>query len=119
MSRSGNENEQNSYIMKRFLLFVFAIVAFAACEQAPIEEQSAIRYEAPDTITVGFEGDDTRIQLNEAQKTVWTKGDQVSVFYKSYDNLKFEFEGKIANVKMSLCEFGFRNINGTKMPTRI
>ena len=80
--------------MKRFLLFVFAIVAFAACEQAPIEEQSAIRYEAPDTITVGFEGDDTRIQLNEAQKTVWNSGDEVSVFYHSNGNQKWQYKGE-------------------------
>ena len=66
--------------MKKLLFFVLAAFAFAACEQAPIEEQSAIRHDAPESITVSFEGDDTRIQLNEAQKTVWTKGDQVSVF---------------------------------------
>ena len=73
---------------------MFAVVAFAACEQAPIEEQSAIRPDAPDTITVGFEGDETRIQLNEAQKTVWTKGDLVSVFYKSDANQKYEYRGE-------------------------
>ena len=80
--------------MKKLLLFVFAAFAFAACEQAPIEEQSAIRDDAPETITVGFEGDDTRIQLNEAQKTVWTKGDLVSVFYKSDANQKYEYRGE-------------------------
>ena len=73
---------------------MFAVVAFAACEQAPIEEQSAIRQEAPDTITVGFEGNDTRIQLNEAQKTVWNSGDEVSVFYKSDANQKYEYRGE-------------------------
>ena len=80
--------------MKKLLLFMFAVVAFAACEQAPVEEQSVIRQEAPDTITVGFEGDETRIQLNEAQKTVWTKGDLVSVFYKSDANQKYEYRGE-------------------------
>ena len=80
--------------MKKLLLFLFSAFAFAACEQAPIEEQSAIRYEAPDTITVGFEGDDTRIQLNEAQKTVWTEGDHVSVFYRSTVNEEWQFMGE-------------------------
>ncbi len=80
--------------MKKLLLFVFAAVAFAACEQAPIEEQSAIRQDAPDTITVGFEGDDTRIQLNEAQKTVWNSGDEVSVFYRSNGNQKWQYKGE-------------------------
>ena len=73
---------------------MLAVVAFAACEQAPIEEQSVIRQEASETITVGFEGDDTRIQLNEAQKTVWTKDDIVSVFYKSNANQKWEYRGE-------------------------
>ena len=80
--------------MKKLLLFVFAIVAFAACEQAPIEEQSAIRTDAPETIRVGFEDDETRIQLNEAQKTVWTKGDLVSVFYRSNANQQWKFDGE-------------------------
>ena len=92
--------------MKRLIFFVLAAFAFAACEQAPIEEQSAVRQDAPETITVGFEGDDTRIQLNEAQKTVWTKGDQVSVFYKSYDNLKFEFEGNTGDRNGTLKRVG-------------
>lgn len=80
--------------MKKFLLFIFAAFTFAACEQAPIEEQSAIRHEVPETITVGFEGDDTRIQLNEAQKTVWTKGDLVSVFYRSNANQQWKYDGE-------------------------
>ena len=89
--------------MKKLLLFMLAIVAFAACEQAPIEEQSAVRQDAPETITVGFEGDDTRIQLNEAQKTVWTKGDLVSVFYRSNANQQWKYDGetgaRTANLK--------------------
>ena len=100
--------------MKKLLLFMFAIVAFAACEQAPIEEQSAIRPDVPDTITVGFEGDETRIQLNASQKTVWTKGDQVSVFYKSYDNLKFEFEGNTGDRNGTLKRVGGQH-NGQTM----
>ena len=80
--------------MKKFLLFMFAAFTFAACEQAPIEEQSAIRHEVPETITVGFEGDDTRIQLNEAQKTVWTKDDLVSVFYRSNANQQWKYDGE-------------------------
>ena len=80
--------------MKRLLLFVFATLAFAACEQAPIEEQSAIRQDASETLTVGFEGADTRVQLNEAQKTVWNSGDEVSVFYRSNGNQKWKYKGE-------------------------
>ena len=80
--------------MKKLLLFLFAAFAFAACEQAPIEEQSGVRADALETIKVGFEDDETRIQLNGAQKTVWTKNDQVSVFYRSNGNQKWEYTGE-------------------------
>lgn len=53
-----------------------------------------IAADAPETLTVGFEGDDTRIQLNENVKTVWTNGDQVSVFYRSDANQKWEYTGE-------------------------
>ena len=93
---------------------VCALFGFIACTQNPIEEQSAIRTDAPETIRVGFEDDETRIQLNEAQKTVWTKGDQVSVFYKSYDNLKFEFEGNTGDRNGTLKRVGGQH-NGQTM----
>ena len=89
--------------MKKLLLFVFAAFAFAACEQNPIEEQSSVLQDAPETLTVGFEGNKTRIQLNEAQKTVWTKGDLVSVFYRSNANQQWKYNGetgaRTANLK--------------------
>ena len=91
------------YTMKRFLTFVLAALSFAACTQNEVEEQSAIRQDAPETLTVGFEGDETRIQLNEAQKTVWTKGDLVSVFYRSNANQQWKYDGetgaRTANLK--------------------
>ena len=106
MSRSGNENEQNNYIMKRFLLFALAVIVFAACSKDAINEQQNMQTivdEAPETLTVGFEGDETRIQLNEAQKTVWTKGDLVSVFYRSNANQLWNYTGatgaRTANLK--------------------
>ena len=79
--------------MKKLLLFVFAAFAFAACTQ-DVEVQVSERHDAPETITVGFEGDDTRIQLNGAQKTVWTKGDLVSVFYRSNANQQWKYNGE-------------------------
>ena len=71
-----------------------ALFGFMACTQNPIEEQSAIRTDAPETIRVGFEDNETRIQLNSAQKTVWTKGDLVSVFYRSDANQKWQYQGE-------------------------
>ena len=81
--------------MKKFLLFVFAALAFAACTQDVLVDitPAPIVDEAPETLVVGFEGDDTRIQL-QSGKTVWTKGDEVSVFYRSDANQKWQYRGE-------------------------
>lgn len=79
--------------MKKLLLYLCAVLALVACAESGVEEQLSIVGDAPSEIVVGFEGDDTRIQLNEAQKTVWTKGDFVSVFYRSNANEKWQFQG--------------------------
>ena len=86
-------NKKN-YTMRKLLLLACALFGFMACTQNPIEEQSAIRTDAPETIRVGFEDDETRIQLNSAQKTVWTKEDLVSVFYRSDANQKWQYQGE-------------------------
>ena len=81
--------------MKRIFTLLIAALAFAACTQNEIDEFVANRTDAPKTLTAGFEeGDDTRIQLNEAQKTVWTKDDLVSVFYLSNANQKWQYQGE-------------------------
>ena len=70
------------------------MLTLAACTKTYIEEQGAIQTDTPDELIVSFEGgNDTRIQLNEAQKTVWTKGDLVSVFYRSDANQKWQYQG--------------------------
>ena len=95
--------------MKRFLLFALAVIVFAACSKDAINEQQNMQTivdEAPETITVGFEGEETRIQLNEAQKTVWTKGDLVSVFYKSDANQKYEYRGETGERTAELHKVG-------------
>ncbi|MBO5855210.1 MAG: leucine-rich repeat protein [Alistipes sp.] len=81
--------------MKKLLLFVFAALAFAACTQDVVVDitPAPIVDNAPETLVVGFEGDDTRIQLQNG-KTVWTKGDQVSVFYRSNANQLWKYDGE-------------------------
>lgn len=68
----------------------------AACSKITIDEpqgNNAIIDEAPETLVVGFEDDETRIQLNEDKKSVWTKGDCVSVFYRSDANQQWQYTG--------------------------
>ncbi|MBO5820215.1 MAG: leucine-rich repeat domain-containing protein, partial [Alistipes sp.] len=81
--------------MKRFLLFAVVVALFTACTQEIMVDVTnpTIADDAPETLVVGFEGDDTRIQL-QGGKTVWTQGDQVSVFYKSDANQKWQYNGE-------------------------
>ena len=71
-------------------------VMFTACTEDVIVEYSGAKPydDAPETLTIGFEDDETRIQLNEDVKTVWTKGDCVSVFYRSNANQKWQYQGE-------------------------
>ena len=83
--------------MKRLLFFALVAMMFAACSKDALDEQQGIQNivdEAPATLTVGFEDDETRIQLNEVQKTVWTYGDLVSVFYLSDANQQWQYTGE-------------------------
>ncbi|MBR0336348.1 MAG: leucine-rich repeat domain-containing protein, partial [Alistipes sp.] len=71
------------------LFFALAAVLYAACATDATED---VAIEAPETLKVSFE-ESSRIQLQNG-KTVWTEGDLVSVFYKSYENMKWKFAGK-------------------------
>ena len=77
--------------MKKFCLFALVAMLFAACTTNDMHDIQPI--DVPETLTVGFE-EDTRIQLNEANKTVWTKDDLVSVFYRSNANQKWQYTGE-------------------------
>ncbi|MBQ7343051.1 MAG: leucine-rich repeat domain-containing protein [Alistipes sp.] len=89
--------------MKRFCIFALVAMLFAACTTDKTQDLRPV--DAPESLTVGFEGgdDNTRVQLNEAQKTVWTKDDLVSVFYRSDANQKWQFQGetgeRVGNLK--------------------
>ena len=84
--------------MKKFYLFALAAMLFAACTTDDTQDLQPV--DAPETLTVGFE-EDTRIQLQNG-KTVWTKGDLVSVFYRSDANQKWQFQGETGDTKGKL-----------------
>ena len=73
-SLNVKRQKHNNNTMRRLLTILLAAMAFVACTQNEVEELSANRADVPETLTVGFEGGDTRIELNEALKTVWTEG---------------------------------------------
>lgn len=80
--------------MRRFSLLLLLATMLTACTQSEIEVQPNKPFEAPETLTISFEDPaDTRIQLNEAGKTVWNEDDLVSVFYRSNANQKWQNQG--------------------------
>lgn len=81
--------------MRKLSILFAAVFAFVACTQNDFEELTAHRVALPEVLTIGFEGgDDTRIELNEALQTVWTNGDEVSVFYHSDANQQWRYDGE-------------------------
>ena len=78
--------------MKKLYLFALVATIFTSCINDTTQEV-AIEVDTPETLTVSFE-DDTRIRLDNEQKTVWTKDDLVSVFYRSNANQKWQFQGE-------------------------
>lgn len=83
-------------MMKRFLQFALVSILFASCIEENLKESSAVASDADSrsTIRIGLEDNSTRIQMNELQKTVWTKNDCVSVFYLSDANEKWQYKGE-------------------------
>ena len=73
-----------------------AVVMLTACAEDGLNEASGTKPtdEAPETLIASFEDDDTRIQLNDELRTVWTEGDLVSVFYRSDANQKWQYTGQ-------------------------
>ena len=77
--------------MKKLYLFTLVATMLAACATDATQEV-AIEV-VPKTLTVSLE-ENSRIQLNEEHKTVWTKNDIVSVFYRSNANQQWQYQGE-------------------------
>lgn len=78
--------------MKKFYLFALVVTMFASCVTDATQD-TTVDIETPETLTVSFEDVNSRIQLQE-NKTVWTAGDLVSVFYRSNANQKWQYQGE-------------------------
>ena len=61
--------------MKRAFIFALLVTMLTACMQDSITEEGSTS-SRPEYIYATFE-EDTRVELNESKKTVWTEGDQI------------------------------------------
>ena len=78
--------------MKKIYIFALVAMLFAACTTDEAQDV-AVDIDSPETLTVSFEDNDTRIQL-QGGKTVWTEDDLMSVFYRSNANQKWQYQGE-------------------------
>ena len=78
--------------MKKLLLFAAATTMFVACSKDTTQD---LAIDSPiDKLYVSIGDDDSRVQLNENRRTVWTEGDRVSVFNKTTGNRRYKFTGQ-------------------------
>ena len=78
--------------MKKLLLFAATATMFAACSKDTTHDLAIDR--PIDKLYVSIGDDDSRVQLDENCRTVWTEGDHVSVFNKTTDNRRYKFTGQ-------------------------
>lgn len=77
----------------RRLKLLLATLLLAACTDVYVEVETAVESSDTRLLNVTIESSDTRIQLNEAGKTVWNYDDRVAVFYKGSTREEWRFEG--------------------------
>lgn len=103
--------------MKKHLLFALATIVFAGCSTNATQDLAPEAPTTLDVLYVSFDEEDTRIQLGEDGRPVWTEGDLVSVFYRSNSNDKYLFTGKTGDMEGSieLVEEGIATQETTKI----
>lgn len=75
--------------MKKFSIFVLSLSLFAACTNNTTEDLSL---SIPGALKISFDSQ-SRVELDQNCQTVWTKGDEVGVFYDYYPTL-YEYYGE-------------------------
>ena len=80
--------------MRRFsFIITILLLTLVSCAESGIKEYRNDYQAVPERLTATFEDvESTRIELQELY-SVWSAGDEVSVFYHSYSNLKYKFDG--------------------------
>lgn len=78
--------------MKRILAFACLVAVVAGCVREEVQEP----LDAGHKIYARITGDETKVQLNSARKTVWTEGDQITVLgeYGGYNYSEWTFDGQ-------------------------
>lgn len=78
--------------MKKLLLFAVVATMFAACSKDTVQDLATIK--PIDKFYATIADNDSRAQLDEKCRTVWTAGDSVSMFNLTTGNECWRFAGK-------------------------
>ena len=81
--------------MRKLYIFIAAYLLCIGCTTAELDELHGVDIDEslPETVYAAIDGDITRIELNEELQTVWSAGDEVSVFYRSNANNRYAYTG--------------------------
>ena len=106
--------------MRRFsFIITILLLTLVSCAESGIKEYRNDYQVAPERLTATFEGvESTRIELQELY-SVWSAGDEVSVFYHSYENMRWAFQGETGDrsgeLKLVSGEVGEQTMNKSYM----
>ncbi len=80
--------------MKKLFYFIVLALFSVSCMTEIQDEVVFEPQKIQKTLKIAMGGDDTKIQLDENLKTVWTEGDQVAVFYNNTYASLGQFNGE-------------------------
>lgn len=81
--------------MRKLNIYTTLCLLLFSCTNANIDEHTTNLINGiPDKVIASLDEEDTRIELNDNFETVWSKGDAVSVFYKSDANNRYSYTGE-------------------------
>lgn len=92
--------------MKKLLIFAVVATMFAACSKDATQDLAAAK--PIDKFYATIADNDSRVQLNNACQTVWTKYDRVAVFNKTSDKCQYDFTGQTGDIKGELSYYDGR-----------
>lgn len=96
--------------MKRILAFACLVAIAAGCVREEVQEP----LDAGHKIYARITGDETKVQLNSARKTVWTTGDQITVLgeYSGYNKSDWTFDGQTGDRDGSFSRISYGTYSG-------
>ena len=102
--------------MKNRIIFVIAALALVSCTVSELANDTAIIRPKGDVYTASFEQSDTKVYVDGNLNTLWTGGDEISIFTTTY-NQHYRFDGNTGDDNGSFSEVSSSFFSGGSVPT--